>query len=284
MSEPTESPATPWPAAVPTEPDGLHCPSCGSSSPRLHPAISGGGEVTRICPDRFHEPAEPKVTLGILRSQVNAAIEACCEAEDSSSIPGAVMAVVSPAVMRLAELENTLEWHTTCTSCARMLDSSIRETSRREQAEDLVESARHLIATVAGQEPSDWPQHHSGWYTLAEAWEADYQAFAADAPAGKAEPAAEPEPETVLDALTRIREWAMAEPTGLILRRDLTGIIDRCLALTPERAAELAGYRERIGKVLAILRESSEYAISDALAGHLTRTLSDPPVSGSGEA
>ena len=95
-------------------------------------------------------------------------------------------------------------------------------------------------------------------------------------------PAAEVPSEPVIDALTRVREWAAAEPSGLMLRRDVVGTLDRVLAMSPERAAELADYRGRIAKAVALLHQSSEYAISDALAGHLTRILSDPPRTGSG--
>lgn len=43
--------ACPKPAAA----DPLHCPTCGSPQPSMHPAVSGGGEVTVVCPDEFHE-------------------------------------------------------------------------------------------------------------------------------------------------------------------------------------------------------------------------------------
>lgn len=33
----------------------LRCPSCGSRQKSMHPAISGGGEVVRICPDQWHD-------------------------------------------------------------------------------------------------------------------------------------------------------------------------------------------------------------------------------------
>lgn len=39
------------------------------------------------------------------------------------------------AEARLAELENALAWQTSCTSCARGLDATIKETERAEQAE-----------------------------------------------------------------------------------------------------------------------------------------------------
>ncbi len=40
----------------PAGPDATHCPTCESPEPSLHPAVSGGGEVTHICDDPFHGP------------------------------------------------------------------------------------------------------------------------------------------------------------------------------------------------------------------------------------
>jgi hypothetical protein len=37
---------------VPVQPTS--CPTCQSPEPRLHPAVSGGGEVTHVCSDPFH--------------------------------------------------------------------------------------------------------------------------------------------------------------------------------------------------------------------------------------
>jgi hypothetical protein len=31
------------------------CPTCRSRQPSMHPAVSGGGEVTMICPDSWHD-------------------------------------------------------------------------------------------------------------------------------------------------------------------------------------------------------------------------------------
>jgi hypothetical protein len=39
------------------------------------------------------------------------------------------------AEAKVLDYENRITWHTTCQSCARILDSSIRETERRERAE-----------------------------------------------------------------------------------------------------------------------------------------------------
>lgn len=43
-----------WPYAVRGNTDHTRCGTCGSRQPSMHPAVSGGGEVTRKCPDAFH--------------------------------------------------------------------------------------------------------------------------------------------------------------------------------------------------------------------------------------
>jgi hypothetical protein len=37
------------------------CPTCLARKPSEHPAVSGGGEVTRLCPDPYHEPVDPRI-------------------------------------------------------------------------------------------------------------------------------------------------------------------------------------------------------------------------------
>lgn len=37
------------------EHDPLRCPTCDSRQPNLHPAAGDGGEVTKLCPDAFHD-------------------------------------------------------------------------------------------------------------------------------------------------------------------------------------------------------------------------------------
>jgi hypothetical protein len=50
------------------------------------------------------------------------------------AVARAVLAELKPELAALADYENRITWHTTCSSCARILDSSIRETERAEQA------------------------------------------------------------------------------------------------------------------------------------------------------
>jgi hypothetical protein len=58
------------------------------------------------------------------------------------------------AAARLAELENALNWGTSCTSCAAVLDSSIRETERAERAEErLAQVTEDLRWILPGVEP-----------------------------------------------------------------------------------------------------------------------------------
>jgi hypothetical protein len=49
---------------------------------------------------------------------------------------------------RLDDYENRITWHTTCESCASILDSSIRETERAKQAEATLGRVRELAADV----------------------------------------------------------------------------------------------------------------------------------------
>jgi hypothetical protein len=53
-------------------------------------------------------------------------------------------------IARLADYENRITWHTTCGSCARILDSAYAETVRAEQAE----AALARIAALADQHPA----------------------------------------------------------------------------------------------------------------------------------
>ncbi|MDX2697580.1 hypothetical protein [Streptomyces ipomoeae] len=61
-------------------------------------------------------------------------------------------------ITRLAEYENTINWMTTCTSCARVLDSGIRETERAERAEAAITRVRNLAARIRQGAP--WTANH----------------------------------------------------------------------------------------------------------------------------
>lgn len=60
------------------------------------------------------------------------------------AVADAVLVELKRELAALAEYENTITWMTTCTSCARVLDSSIRETERAEKAEAALDKAWHL--------------------------------------------------------------------------------------------------------------------------------------------
>ncbi|MFG2001718.1 hypothetical protein ACGFNU_21460 [Spirillospora sp. NPDC048911] len=53
-------------------------------------------------------------------------------------IAHAVVPLVQPRLDRLVELENALDWQTSCTNCARILDGAIAERERAEKAEALL--------------------------------------------------------------------------------------------------------------------------------------------------
>lgn len=71
--------------------------------------------------------------------------EACGKFADA--LLAQMPAVPAGAMARLAELENAINWGTSCTSCAAVLDSSIRDHERAERAEE------KLAAVVRELEP-----------------------------------------------------------------------------------------------------------------------------------
>lgn len=56
-----------------------------------------------------------------------------------------LIARATEAEAKVLDYENRITWHTTCESCARILDSSIRETERAVKAEAAVERVRSLL-------------------------------------------------------------------------------------------------------------------------------------------
>lgn len=65
------------------------------------------------------------------------------------------------ALRRVAELENIITWDTTCSGCARLLDSGLVETTRAEKAEALIQRVRNVTA----------PEPASGWQaTYYDGW------------------------------------------------------------------------------------------------------------------
>jgi hypothetical protein len=58
------------------------------------------------------------------------------------AVADAVLAELKRELDAFAEYENAINWMTTCTSCARVLDSCIRETERAERAEATIDRVR----------------------------------------------------------------------------------------------------------------------------------------------
>ncbi|MFI8792643.1 hypothetical protein [Streptomyces sp. NPDC055105] len=66
------------------------------------------------------------------------------------AVAEAVLAELKPELDRLVDYENRIMWDTTCGSCARVLDSSIRETERAEKAEAETEAHRLALSQALG--------------------------------------------------------------------------------------------------------------------------------------
>ena len=63
------------------------------------------------------------------------------------------LAELQPELDALDEYEHTINWMTTCTSCARILDSAYSETMRAEQAKAALARVRHLADLIAAGAP-----------------------------------------------------------------------------------------------------------------------------------
>lgn len=55
------------------------------------------------------------------------------------------------AEAQLAAYENAITWDTSCLGCATILDSAIKETFRRETAEEKLAEAREILGNFLGQ-------------------------------------------------------------------------------------------------------------------------------------
>src|SRR5439155_8616831 len=97
---------------------------------------------------------------------------------------------------KLANYENAITWDTTCTSCAAVLDSSIRETERREQAEAERDRYRQhsvtlnkiafRIARTLGRVPDDADSVNADPVELSDALIAERDRLAVEARVWKA--------------------------------------------------------------------------------------------------
>jgi len=70
--------------------------------------------------------------------------------EQRHALADAALAALKQELDALADYENRITWHTSCGSCARVLDSSIRETERAERAEGILAS---VLATFPDTGP-----------------------------------------------------------------------------------------------------------------------------------
>lgn len=101
-------------------------------------------------------PAEHAHLVG-LRDRLNVALgeslDRCSRCKVCGIQLDAVMSVVAPVAASLAELENALNWQTTCTGCAALLDSSHAEMCRAEQAEAQLAVAAPALRRLALADP-----------------------------------------------------------------------------------------------------------------------------------
>lgn len=65
----------------------------------------------------------------------------------------AVLTELKPELDALAEYEHTINWMTTCTGCARVLDSAYSETVRAEKAEAALARVHHVADLIAAGAP-----------------------------------------------------------------------------------------------------------------------------------
>ena len=72
---------------------------------------------------------------------------ALCRGE-TETLVDAVLAVVQPAMDRLAKYESAINWQASCLACSRVLDSSVAETERAEKAEAERDAALATLARV----------------------------------------------------------------------------------------------------------------------------------------
>ena len=107
---------------------------------------TGGGEGESPAPGSPGPVAAITAALeGNWRERVTVALDAsvdrCARCKVCDNQVDAVMAAILP----LAELENAITWDTSCTSCARVLDSAYEQTCRAEAAEGKLASLRTVL-------------------------------------------------------------------------------------------------------------------------------------------
>ncbi|MFF2100917.1 hypothetical protein [Streptomyces sp. NPDC058202] len=93
------------------------------------------------------EPGQADLMADALVGELLPALAACSDPIECSH--EAALGELAELRSRLADYENRITWETTCGSCARVLDSSIRETERAEKAEAAVARVRRLHDRLA---------------------------------------------------------------------------------------------------------------------------------------
>ena len=112
---------------------------------------TGGGEGESPAPGSPGPVAAITAALeGNWRERVTVALDAsvdrCARCKVCDNQVDAVMAAILP----LAELENAITWDTSCTSCARVLDSAYEQTCRAEAAEGKLAAIERQCGKAAG--------------------------------------------------------------------------------------------------------------------------------------
>lgn len=82
----------------------------------------------------------------------------------------AAIAAVQPELDRLADYENRITWETSCGACARVLDSSIKETERAEKAEAALREVLDAFEAYWAQSSYDGPAEHHVVPEQFESW------------------------------------------------------------------------------------------------------------------
>lgn len=119
-----------------------------------HPGFEAGDDSQTSPKAVSNDDLHQRVAAAVWERQNPGRRWADCEYRwraDAEEDAAAALTALKPELDRLAEYENTITWMATCTSCARILDSSIRETERAERAEQERDLLARTIAATSKQ-------------------------------------------------------------------------------------------------------------------------------------